>query len=193
MKKFIILLLITMLSISCTTTSTYVREERPSYFSTCPTVSPTLTIVYNYNTNPYWYNSHFHTNNIYTNHWPYTNNYYSNDYFGYNTYYNYYPYNGYNCYYPHYYQPHYTYIPQPHHIGNNHYYSAGHHRESTTQPRQNYNYNNTPRTYSTPRTETPRSYTPTNNTPRSYTPYYNTPRPSSSGTYGGGRSTGGRR
>ena len=75
--KNILLLLLSLFIVSCSTTS-YVREyPETTYFSNLPTVSPTLTIV-TYNS-PYWTQNYWYSNNIYTNHWPYTNNVYSND------------------------------------------------------------------------------------------------------------------
>jgi hypothetical protein len=178
--KNILLLLLSLFVVSCSTTS-YVREPEPNrinYFSTCPTISTTFIV---YTPSPVWH-TQYYTNNIYTNHWPYTNNVYSNDYYGYYSNYTHYylPYN--------YYTPHYTHWNN--HNWNNHYYqySNGHHREvSSTSvyntPRQN-NSNLSPRPtyYSTPRTNT------TQNT------NYNTPRTNNNNNTIGVRTiSGGRR
>lgn len=184
--KNILLLLLSLFVVSCSTTS-YVREPEPNrinYFSTCPTISTTLIV---YTPSPVWH-TQYYTNNIYTNHWPYTNNVYSNDYYGYYGQYNHYylPYYQTN-YYPYYYVPHYT------NWNNHHYqYSNGHHREVTSTPVYNtprQNNNTSPRpTYNTPRANTTQNNN--YNTPRNYTPNYSSTRPNYSG---GGRTSGGRR
>lgn len=177
--KNILLLLLSLFVVSCSTTS-YVREyTEPNYFSNLPTVSTTLTIVTYNSPQNYWY-----SNNIYTNHWPYTNNVYSNDYFGYyGNYTNYYLPN----YYPNYYTPYYLGWYNNHcNNWNNHYYFSNGHRGFTPRTRQNYN---APRPvyYNTPRPTGGRTTTTQSNTPRTNTTQnnnYNTPRPT-----GGGRTT----
>jgi len=183
--KNILLLLLSLFVVSCSTTS-YVREyPETTYFSNLPVVSPTLTIV-TYNS-PYWTQNYWYSNNIYTNHWPYTNNIYSNDYFGY--------YGNYTHYYlPNYYPNYYTpyHLNWYNHCNNwnnwNYHYSNGH-RNFT--PRTNYN---TPRPRQNNLSPRPVYY----NTPRQNTNYNggrttSTPRPTSDVRPTPSRTTGGRR